>query len=77
MPPAASRVEERVSAEVTAGAVLGRGVAGGAAGALLYDGVGAVSGWTDYGLTVNLSFLTAAINTTVTSLSHLSPWLHI
>ena len=72
MPPTPSRVEERVSTEVTAGAVLGRGVAGGTAVALLYDGVGAVSGRADYGLAVNLSFLTAASNTRVTSQSEIS-----
>ena len=47
MPPAACRVEERISAKVAAAAVLGRGAAGGTAGALLYDGVGAVGGRAD------------------------------
>ena len=60
MPPTACRVEERVSAKVTAAAVLGRGGAGGAAGALLYDRAGAVGGGTDDGLAVNFSSLTAA-----------------
>ena len=53
MPPTAGRVEERVSAKVTAAAVLGRGGAGGAAGALLYDRVGAVGGRTDYRLALH------------------------
>ena len=59
MPPTACRVEERVSAKVTAAAVLGRGGAGGAAGALLYDGVGAVGGRADYRLALHTSLLTA------------------
>ena len=53
MPPAACRVEERVSAKVTAAAVPGRGAAGGAAGALLYDGGGAVGGRADYRLALD------------------------
>ena len=59
MPPTACRVEERVSAKVTAAAVLGRGGAGGAAGALLYDGAGAVGGWADYRLALHSPLLTA------------------
>ena len=60
MPPAGRRMEEGVSAKVTAAAVLCRGAAGGAAGALLYDRAGAVGGGTDDGLAVNFSSLTAA-----------------
>ena len=60
MPPAACRMEEGVSTEVTAAAVSCRGGAGGAAGALLYDRAGAVGGGTDDGLAVNFSSLTAA-----------------
>ena len=59
MPPTACGVEERVSAKVTAAAVLGRGGAGGAAGALLYDGVGAVGGRTDYRVALHCALLTA------------------
>lgn len=59
MPPAACRVEERISAKVAAAAVLGRGAAGGTAGALLYDGVGAVGGRADDRLALHISLLTA------------------
>ena len=59
MPPTAGWMEEGVSAKMTAAAVLGRGGAGGAAGALLYDGVGAVGGRTNYRLALDCALLTA------------------
>ena len=55
MPPAGRRMEEGVSAKVTAAAVLCRGAAGGAAGALLYDGGGAVGGRAHDGLTLHFT----------------------
>jgi len=48
-------MEEGVSAKVTAAAVLCRGAAGGAAGALLYDGGGAVGGRAHDGLTLHFT----------------------
>ena len=74
MPPTARRVEEGVSAKVAAAAVLGRGAAGGAAGALLYDGAGAVGGWADYRLALHSPLLTA-VKQGITRLSSHGRWI--